>query len=451
MLTTLMNSKLSPLALTGALVIGLALSGCDASDLGGSAPDGTFSDARTDVASNFDADASDGTVDLVAGQNTKVGTVSWEDADGGVNVTYSTLAGYCISEWHLDAGTVNNKGRLTGVPVNGGGNPKIGNFEFSGDSACLTTVEQFVPDASFEGNGSRVLAAHAVVINNAEGCDYFYGIASNGDIYQISLGDLETAGDETETLFYSTGLNASAVAKTWPNSLAYDGVTDRLYYSNATAFGGPTGEGVPDPTAPLYFFDFASSTGNVHAGDLSRRAASATFAGGDLWYVPQNLDDNLRRVTFNADGTIATDALVCGDFTGDTGRTPMFFGDVVFNPADGLVYGSARIDDDNGPATFFSVDPSSCDYTEVGTGLFLSQLTFDCSGNLIGFDTSQKTYLLIDPTDGSQTVIGTSEYAINDLAPGQCVCTGDFNETAWGVGAQFRERGGSWAMYIVID
>ena len=446
-------SYMSPmLVLASALLIGLALSGCDASDLGGpNAPDDTFGNARTDVASNFDADADDGSVDLVAGQNTKVGTVSWQDVEGGVEVTYTMLAGYCISEWHLDGGTVAGS-TLTGIPVNGGGNPQIGRFEFmDSDAGCLTTVEQFVPNSSFEGGGDRVLAAHAVVTNNADGCDYFYGIAADGNIYQVSLGDLEAPGDETETLFYSTGLNSDAVAETWPNSLAYNATTDRLYYSNALAFGSPTGEGIPDPTAPLYFFDFGSSEGNVHAGDLSRRSASGTFAGGDLWYVPQNLDDNLRRVTFDGDGMIASDALVCEDFTGATGvRTRMFFGDVVFNPTDGLVYGSARIGDDNGPATFFSVDPATCAYTEVGTDLFLTQLTFDCSGNLIGFDTSQQTYLLIDPSDGSQTVIGTSEYAINDLAPGQCECSGDFNETAWGVGTRFGNRG-SWAMYIVID
>ena len=455
-----MNSRFTSVALIGAALIALVLAGCDSAELTGVTADGRGNDGpkgegNISIDSRFDADASDGVVDLVGGKNTKVGTVSWEEAGGGVLVTYSTLPGYCITEWHLGAGTVDGEGDLTGIAVNGGGNPQVGQFDFKGENVgCLTTVEQFVPDANFEGEGDRVLAAHAVVQDNPEGCNFFYGIASDGNIYQISLGDLMTPGDETETLFFATGLEFDAVAETWPNSLAYDGVTDRLYYSNATAFGPPTGEGVPDPTSPLFFYDFATDTGNTHAGNLSRRSASGTFTDGDFWYVPQNLDDNLRRVSFNGDGTVDTDALACGDFTGAGGLTPLFFGDIAYDADDGLIYGSVRFQaagTDDPISTFFSLDPTSCAYTPINPETVLSQLTIDCDGNLIGFNTRAGIYYYVDRATGAQTVIGTSDLAINDLAPGQCECPGDFNETAWGVGDRFRDRGGSWAMYIVID
>ena len=444
-----MTVSTSRAVLLCAALIGLGLTGCDTADLTG--PHSLNSSAAIDIVTGDDVTTAATTVDLIAGQNTTVGTVeivaTAQGGEDGYLVTYQTLAGYCISEWHLDAGYADGNS-ITGIPVNGGGNPKIGKFAYGANTGCLSTVEQFIPASEIEdGEGSLVFAAHAVVTNNDEDCNYIYGIASDGNIYKIGLGDVATAGDETETLFFETGLNDTATRATWPNSLAFDEGNGRLYYSNATRLGAPTGEGVPDPSAPLYFYDFASMS-QVDAGLLSRRSASGTYADG-LWYVPQALDDNLRMVSFNEAGSVSNDMLVCEDFTGDPLDTPMFFGDLVYNPTDGLIYGSARIVDNLGSATFFTVDPGTCDYNVVGTGLFLTQLAFDCEGNLIGFDTSEKNYLLIDPATGAQTIIGTSEYAINDLAPGDCACVGDFNETAWGEGTSFPGR--SWAMYIEFE
>ena len=458
-----MNYRMYIAALAGVAFLGL--SACNSGDLTGVSSDTPEGLAATVDIDNFDSvlGAND-SVDLIGGKNTKVGTVSIVEVDGGYDVTYNTLAGYCITEWHLDVGRYNaEEGEFTGIPLNRAGNPRNGRFEYSGEGGCETTVSQFVPDSAVEGDesdGGVVFAAHAVVTDDptfdGEDCGYIYGIASDGNIYKINLGDF------SETLVYETGLETDAVAETWPNSLAYDVANNRLYYSNATAFGAPTGDGVPDETAPLYYYDLLAGT-ETFSGYLSRHSASGTFAGGELWYVPQNLDDNLRRITFNGDGTIANpdgdgplygDELICPDFTGDTDQTRMRFGDVVFNPIDGLVYGSARIGDDArgpGTATFFSVNPTTCEYDEIGTGLELSQLTFACDGRLIGFDTSAKEYLLIDPTDGSQEVIGTSSLAINDLAPGRCDCepVGEFDETAWGAGPSF--PGNNWAMYIPFN
>lgn len=455
------HSHFARVALLGAAFFGLILTGCDSADLTGITADGRGNDKNTggisasDHLDGIDGEASDGSVDLVAGQNIVVGTVSWvkNDVDGSVEVTYQTNAPYCISEWHLDGGTVGSP--TFGIPTNNPGSPKIGNFQYGetyGDGNCQTTVVQTLEAADFEGDGARIIAAHAVVVDDEGNCNYFYGIASDGNIYEIRLGDLMTAGDESETLFHSTGLDGNAVAETWPNSLALNDLTGRLYYSNALAFGDPTGEGVPDPTSPLYFYDEGAADGNAHAGDLSRRSASGTFAGGEFWYVPQNLDDNLRRVTFNGDGTIASDMLVCGDFTGDGSTTPMFYGDIAYDPDNGLIYGSVRFQSSGTGApisTFFSLNPASCAYTPINTETFLSQLTIDCAGNLIGFNTSAGIYYLVDRETGAQTPIGNSELAINDLAPGECECE-DFDETAWGAGSLFRERG-SWAMYITID
>lgn len=451
-----MHSRYSIAALAATLFIGLALSGCDSASPTGAPAVGPIEASAAEVdLSQFDSElGADNSVDLIGGKNTKVGTVTIVEAAGGYSVTYNTLPGYCITEWHLDVGRVSGDGSsksdFVGIPLAGKGNPKNGKFMYGGDGDCLTTIPVFVSAGAVEaGSGDIIFAAHAVVVDDPnasdEDCNFIYGIASDGNIYKISLGDVSAAGDESESLLFATGLESDAVAATWPNSLAFDAVSNRLYYSNAENFNRPV-EG-SDDSAPLYFFDF--STGRqTHAGDLTRRSASGTFEGG-FWYVPQNLDDNLRLAAVDGAGQVVSDDIACEDFTGDLGNTPMFFGDIVFNPADGLIYGSARFQPrGDGASTFFTVDPTSCAYTVRGTGLELSQLTLDCQGNLIGFNTDRKEYLLIDPVTGSQTVIGTSEYAINDLAPGRCDCesVGEFDETAWGAGPSF--PGNNWSMYI---
>ena len=452
-----MNTRFPFTALACAATIALTLAGCDSSTLAGPDASGPTDAFAADVdLSQFDSELGDDmSVDLIGGKNTKVGTVTIEPTTGGYTVTYATLPGYCISEWHLDVGRVSGDGSsardFTGIPLTKKGSPKNGKFMYGDSGGCLTNIPVFVSEGAVEGgSGSIVFAAHAVVQDDpsftGEDCNFIYGIASDGNVYRINLGDVSTAGDESETLVFSTGLDQSAVAETWPNSLAFDAVNDRLYYSNATNFNAPD----QGDAAPLYFYDFATGS-QTNAGDLTRRSASGTFEGG-FWYVPQNLDDNIRRATVDGSGQVVADAIVCEDFTGAAGRTPMFFGDIAFNPADGLIYGSARFQPrGSGIATFFTVDPTTCAYNAISTGRELSQLALDCDGNLIGFDTSRMEYLLIDTADGSQTVIGTSEYAINDLAPGNCDCgepVGDFDETAWGAGPSF--PGKNWAMYIPL-
>ncbi|MGW9686032.1 hypothetical protein [Flagellimonas sp. 2504JD1-5] len=91
---------------------------------------------------------------LFAGQNVEVGKVSVSVSGGNHIITYEiTNDDWCITETHLSV--VNTP---QDFPLNNGGNPKIGNFEYQGNHDCEKTVTYEVPIEK----GSHI-AAHAVV------------------------------------------------------------------------------------------------------------------------------------------------------------------------------------------------------------------------------------------------------------------------------------------------
>ncbi|WP_420601460.1 hypothetical protein [Flagellimonas sp.] len=91
---------------------------------------------------------------LFAGQHTEVGKVSVTESGGNYIVTYEiTNSEWCITETHLSV--VNTP---EDFPMNNGGNPKIGNFEYKGDHECEKTVTYEVPIEK-----GPYIAAHAVV------------------------------------------------------------------------------------------------------------------------------------------------------------------------------------------------------------------------------------------------------------------------------------------------
>lgn len=94
-----------------------------------------------------------GRTDLLAGQTTKVGEIIVSTDGSSLSVTYDiSVIGWKLVETHL-AIAVNPED----FPINNGGNPKIGLFEFSGES-------MYNIDLSDYGNPENVfIAAHGVV------------------------------------------------------------------------------------------------------------------------------------------------------------------------------------------------------------------------------------------------------------------------------------------------
>jgi hypothetical protein len=419
------------IALCGAIVL---FAGCDTSSLVG--PEGgTFETSANVTLSNG------GSTPLLAGQTTEVGLVRVDAIADGFKVTYEiTLAGACITEWHLAVGAT-----LNHIPRNRPGNPMIGLFPYSGEEPCVTEVDQdilFDDVPGYSGSGDIVVAAHAVVSIGVGGVgeNSVYGIdRTTRDIYKLGL---DVDGNYLgSSMAFATDV-AEPWTENWPNGLALDRENGRLYFTNTEiGAGGPNGQ--PVGPSPLYFIDVETGA-QTEAGALIWRNASGVFAGGAYWYVPQNQGDNLYKVTFKADGTVDEETPACPTFVSGA-STPMFYGDLAFR--DGLIYGSARITNNTGNATFFTLDPATCAYTPIGSTAPLLQLAFDCQGNLIGHDTANGNQYVVDPSNAALTAAGNSANRYNDLSEGLCPAGETREETAWGAGYRFVNRG-NWATYF---
>ncbi len=93
-------------------------------------------------------------VDLIAGQNILVGTVTVEVVGTNYEITYTiTNDGYCLTETHLSVVTAK-----TNFPLNNAGNPVIGHFEYSESHDCVSSYTYTVPTSK-----GTFIAAHAVV------------------------------------------------------------------------------------------------------------------------------------------------------------------------------------------------------------------------------------------------------------------------------------------------
>jgi len=134
-----------------------------------SIPEGwSYSSART---IDFEPCAA-GTFCLVAGQHIDAGTLDAAyDNDGNFYITYNTSNGWYLTEVHLFVGH-----SAEDIPTNINNHPKIGHFPYkmtfdAGDMTTSHTVMIENPHIGTEnqyGCISLVIAAHAVVVNDAE-------------------------------------------------------------------------------------------------------------------------------------------------------------------------------------------------------------------------------------------------------------------------------------------
>ena len=227
-----------------------------------------------------------------------------------------------------------------------------------------------------------------------------------GDIYEINL------VTKTATFVFETGLNTSN--QNSPNGNAFDAMNNRLYYSSNDR---------EDTASRLYFYDFVAGPPQTDAGTLYGFVAGATFYDGKYWYI-ENRTDDLRAVSFNANGTVASDDLVKADFSSST---KIFrFGDIVVS-YEGVIYGSAQVIQGSViTIEFFSMDLDGSNYyvitskTSGGT----RQLAFGLDGKLYSHNAGTLTheFFTIDPLTGTETsigsVFGSSTGQFTDLASG---------------------------------
>lgn len=119
--------------------------------------EGTDGKGKIKVAQAFSwanpAECSFSQTNLIAGQNTVVGTVTVTSDGTNYTITYNVDAGYCLTETHLSIVDDPNN-----FPMTNSGNPKNGKFEYSNYYDCGSSEPFTVPVSK----GSYI-AAHGVV------------------------------------------------------------------------------------------------------------------------------------------------------------------------------------------------------------------------------------------------------------------------------------------------
>lgn len=101
---------------------------------------------------------------LLAGQDMEVGTVKVSNDGEYLYVEYvlneaALDEGWCITETHTHAGA-----ELSDFPLNKGGNPQVGLFDFNmTHEPCVEEHEEVIPMEGFESGDDILIAAHAVV------------------------------------------------------------------------------------------------------------------------------------------------------------------------------------------------------------------------------------------------------------------------------------------------
>lgn len=154
-------SGLKTLALSASLLGALSLNACNSPD--------EIDDVGTAQQQLADAEA-DNCATLYAGQNIDAGTVCVERAGDSLDIVYSTVDGWQLTEAHAYVGD-----SLEDMPQTPNGNPKIGNFPYnSGDLAGATafTFTVALDDIVAEGacDIELAVAAHAA-LQKADGSE----------------------------------------------------------------------------------------------------------------------------------------------------------------------------------------------------------------------------------------------------------------------------------------
>lgn len=384
---------------------------------------------------------------LYAGQNMPVGFVDITNDATNLYVTYQLDAvGWRITETHVAVGA-----SLAEIPTNKAGNPKVGQFEFSlVHDPSVASWTEIIPLGDWSAGMDLVIAAHAVVQKVTKFTDPPVLLATENNhpvalatempanIYKITTTGVTTLVDNDLTPVRGTATDNF-------NGNAYDAVNNRFYFSDYGIYGGPYYMG----PSPLYFNDMAGTTN--YAGVLVGGASGGTFFEGAYYYIAERTS-TLRKVTFNADGTVALDSVLVADIF-PTSTKVLAFGDIDIRDEAGIdvIYGSAT-ELPSGTVVFFSMYLDGSTYSVIKSGALFgaggTQISFGSDGVLYGVNARTPFSLFsINTTDGSTTSIATLPVALADLASGPSIPDDVIEtETAWGNGIPFVTS--NWAMYF---
>lgn len=411
----------------------------------------------------------DHTVELIAGQEQVVGTVTVTNDDTKATVTYAldveaVDAGWGIYETHLYVGAT-DEFPLTRPNRRLGGqfqaNPIPGQFPYGDDQlpgVAEWSMSIALADLGVEFGDDVYVAAHAVVKRHTRGAvedATIFGVGTTAspdatDPNAIDLSVIDPLENDTVAIFEDVGTAAGVEAGSQrsPSALAFDEDNRRLYFNL-----GQNG---------LHFLD-VETRAVVNADPENRlinagSVLGATFAARSYWYVPEGSDD-LIEVLVGRDGIITevSEPRQMGS------EQPLTRGDIVYR--DGVIYGSsgsaASSTSLRGLFAYntadgeFSVLSADADHRGLQLAWGLDQ---DGRKTLFGHQTTDGTWYMIDLDRAQIDQVMTGDvpfvtYPYEDLASGFVYAQNWDSETAWGAGNRFNERGnwGTWFKYEIAE
>lgn len=368
---------------------------------------------------------------LIAGQNIDVGTVTYGiDFNANFYVTYQTSGSWVMLETHMFAGV------WADLPKNKPGNPKVGQFPYSGShGAGVTTVTYTIPLENLPPceDPGFIVATHAVVKN-------------------LSNGQNETAWGNWDNEFcdrrwggYSIYYyNEPPVAHTLLYGSAYDNGLLNIYVINATngesdlvlsedigTYPTDTYDGIAwDPVSNYLFFTTYSegvvselmintmdeNTISFSAGTLNGVAQSATFYDGKFYYINE-ADNTINAVIFSSDWSIGSETVV------STIPSNIVVNDLAISPDGSTIY-MVGVYQTN--TQLISLDMSTDTYSTLNINLAGdTQIAYGSDDQLYTVSTIGTGSLVssLDPTTGtsnqiSDQDIGGGGVIISDLGRG---------------------------------
>jgi hypothetical protein len=206
-----------------------------------------------------------------------------------------------------------------------------------------------------------------------------------------------------------------------PNAVAFDAANGRMYFSVNTNDTGGGSAGDPDE---LYMFNVATpAVAPVLVGVLPQTAYSADFYASGYYYIP-NVTSDLIRVDFDAAGFPTGATTLCTSFrrpdlAGTNRENRLYFGDIAIK--DGIVYGSAMVNNERDKVKFFKLTLGTCAYEEwQAVEESMLQLAWGADGVLYGHETETGLFYVVNPNDGSRSAGPTYSPAglkLTDIAP----------------------------------
>jgi len=198
------------------LAIGLIFSACEKDDEFKGKPDGVVKGRviATLESAPDNCEITAGETPLIAGQHHEVGTVRVDFENGDIIVTYKTKDGWFITETHLHVAA-----DPEGIPTNRPGNPMIGLFEYGDDDIFETEVKYTISKSAIipaPDNGCYYIAAHAVVVTEAAEGGYINLDAFAEILPETATVAIDHPADNEESYFNVHVSDAGILNGIWP-------------------------------------------------------------------------------------------------------------------------------------------------------------------------------------------------------------------------------------------